>query len=64
MIRHFPNSKLVSALLHVHQRVNVLKRLKNEVTLGQGCVVDCCGNGLQFVHGFLVPMSWGSPLLQ
>lgn len=42
---------------------SVLKRLKSEVTLGQGCVVDCCSNNLQFVYGFLVPMSLGSPLL-
>lgn len=42
------------------RRVNVLKRLKNEVTLGQGYVVDCCSNNLQFAQGFLV-WSWAVP---
>lgn len=40
-----------------------MKRLKNEVTLGQRCVVDGCNKDLQCVYGFLVPISLGSPLL-
>lgn len=33
--------KLVSVCLHIYCRVDVLKRLKNEVTLGQECMVVC-----------------------